>query len=378
MRKCVIVPDSFKGTMSAVRVCEIMGQKVKEHFSECEITAIPVADGGEGTVDCFLYALDGRRLSVETTGPFGDKILAEYAVFGDTAVIETASAAGITLGQGRLNPLEATTYGLGALVKSALENGCKKIILGLGGSCTNDGGVGIAAALGARFYTQSGEEFLPKPHEYTRIGNIDCTSVRELLKNVSIEAMCDIKNPMYGEEGAAYVFAPQKGADSQMVEILDLNLRALDQAIQKSLGLSVAQVPGSGAAGALGAGVLAFLGGSLKSGIETVLDVVAFDDKIRDADMIFTGEGKIDAQSVCGKVIAGVGRRAKLQNIPVVVAAGCRGDGAEEAYEMGVSAIFSTCLEPKSFEEMRGDSEEYLEKTMDSILRVIKVAQGGL
>lgn len=376
MKKCIIVPDSFKGTLSAVRVCEIMERKVKEHFSGCEVTAIPVADGGEGTVDCFLYALDGRRISVNTTGPFGDDIRAEYGVFGDTAVIETASAAGITLAEGRLNPLEAATYGLGALVRSALDNGCKRIILGLGGSCTNDGGVGLAAALGARFYTEAGEEFLPKPYEFTKIGRIDCASVRELLKGVSVEAMCDIENPMYGKNGAAYVFAPQKGADSGTVEILDLNLRALDKAIMNSLNITVAQVPGSGAAGALGAGVVAFLGGVLKPGIETVLDVVGFDDKIRNADVIFTGEGKIDAQSVCGKVIAGVGRRAKLQNIPVIVAAGCRGEGAEEAYLMGVSAIFSTCLEPKNFEEMRGDSEEYLEKTMDSILRVMKLPFG--
>lgn len=373
MRKCIIVPDSFKGTLSAVKVCEIMERKVKEHFSDCEVTAIPVADGGEGTVDCFLYAMEGRRITVPTTGPFGDAVRAEFGVFGDTAVIETASAAGITLAEGRLNPLEATTYGLGALVRSALENGCKKIILGLGGSCTNDGGVGLAAALGARFYSEEGKEFLPKPYEFTKIAWIDCEPVRELLEGVSVEAMCDIGNPMYGKNGAAYVFAPQKGADPETVEILDLNLRALDQAIKKSMNLSVAQISGSGAAGALGAGVVAFLGGILKPGIEAVLDVVDFDKKIRNADVIFTGEGKIDSQSVCGKVIAGVGRRAKLQNIPVIVAAGCRGEGAEEAYQMGVSAIFSTCLEPKSFEEMRGDSEEYLEKTMDSILRVMKL-----
>lgn len=376
MKKCIIVPDSFKGTLSAVQVCEIMERKVKEHFGECEVTAIPVADGGEGTVECFLYALGGRRIGVKTTGPFGENILAEYGIFGDTAVIETASAAGITLGEDRLNPLEATTYGLGALVRSALDNGCKRIILGLGGSCTNDGGVGLAAALGAGFFNEGGEEFLPKPYEFTQISRINCAPVRELLEGVSVEAMCDIENPMYGKDGAAYVFAPQKGADSKAVEILDLNLRALDKAIQKSLNLCVAQVPGSGAAGALGAGVLAFLGGILKPGIETVLDVVGFDEKIKNADVIFTGEGKIDSQSVCGKVIAGVGRRAKLQSIPVVVVAGCRGEGAEEAYQMGVSAIFSTCLEPRSFEEMRGDSEEYLEKTMDSILRVMKLPFG--
>ncbi|MDC7290044.1 glycerate kinase [Blautia schinkii] len=373
MRKCIIVPDSFKGTLSAVRVCEIMEHKVKEHFSGCKVMTIPVADGGEGTVDCFLYAMEGRRITVPTTGPFGDAVRAEFGVFGDTAVIETASAAGITLAEGRLNPLEATTYGLGALVRSALENGCKKIILGLGGSCTNDGGVGLAAALGARFYSQEGKEFLPKPYEFTKIAWIDCEPVRELLEGVSVDAMCDIENPMYGKNGAAYVFAPQKGADPETVEILDLNLRALDQAIKKSMNLSVAQISGSGAAGALGAGVVAFLGGILKPGIEAVLDVVDFDKKIRNADVIFTGEGKIDSQSVWGKVIAGVGRRAKLQNIPVIVAAGCRGEGAEEAYQMGVSAIFPTCLEPRSFEEMRGDSEEYLEKTMDSILRVMKL-----
>ena len=374
MKKCVIIPDSYKGTLSAIRVCDIMKKAVKNHFPDCEVCAIPIADGGEGTVDCFLYAMKGQKIEVETTGPYGEPVQAYYARIDDTAVIETASVAGLSMVEGRMAPRKTTTFGMGKLIRHAVENGCRKIIIGLGGSCTNDGGTGVARSLGTRFFDENGREFAPRADELVRISGIDNRKTRALLQGVRVVSMCDIDNPLYGRNGAAYVFAPQKGADEDCVKVLDENLRWLAKAIDRSLGVKVADMPGAGAAGGLGAGTVSFLGAELRSGIETVLELVRFDDLLEGADMVFTGEGQIDSQSLRGKAVIGVSRHAAGKKVPVTVVAGSIGEGAEGAYEQGVSAIFSINRSAMDFERSRYLSDSNLEKTMDSILRLYRTA----
>lgn len=372
MKKCIVIPDSYKGTLSSIEVCKIMKEYVLNYYPKCNVITIPIADGGEGTVDCFLYALNAKKVFVDTTGPYGEPLSVYYAKAEDTAIIEMASAAGLPLVQNNLDPCKTTTYGVGTLVRNAVESGCKNIVLGLGGSCTNDGGVGLARALGTKFYNNNGMEFVPDADKLTEISFIDNSKTQELLKDCKITAMCDIDNPMYGKTGAAYIFAPQKGADLETVELLDKNLRALADVIKESLHKDVADLPGAGAAGALGAGIVGFLNGKLKSGIESILDLIHFDDILDNTDMIFTGEGRIDSQSLRGKVIIGVAGRAKKKNIPVTAVVGSIGEGANGAYDMGVNAIFSINQTTMAFEEARCLSNVNLAKTMNSIIRFYK------
>ncbi len=369
MKKCVIIPDSFKGTLSSVEICEIIETKVLEYYPDCQVIAIPVADGGEGTVDCFLHALKGDRITLSVSGPYGEKLTGCYARFGKTAVIEMAQAAGLPLVKGRENPALTTTYGVGEMMRHAIENGCNELIIGLGGSCTNDGGTGMAAALGVRFLDNEEKPFVPTGGTLSHIKAIDISPTREFLKDCKITAMCDIDNPMYGETGAAFVFSPQKGADAPMVELLDENLRALSDRITQDLGRDVSRLPGSGAAGAMGAGVAAFLGGELKAGIQTVLDLVRFEEILKGTELVFTGEGKIDGQSLRGKVVIGVAQRAVKQGVPVVAVVGDVADDAVAAYDKGVTAIFSINRLAIPFEKASLRSRQDLISTVNDILR---------
>lgn len=372
MKKCIIIPDSFKGTMSSIEICDIIRSKVKEFYPDCEAIIIPVADGGEGTVDCFIHALGAKKITVQATGPYNEPLKCYYARYNTLAIIEMAQTAGLPQVDHRKNPAVTTTFGTGLTIKKAIEDGCTDIIIGLGGSCTNDGGVGAACAIGVKFYDDTGTSFIPTGNSLKRIKKIDTSEAKQLLSNCKITAMCDIDNPMYGENGAAYVFGPQKGADEDMVKELDQNLRALSQAIIDNLGIDVSNLPGAGAAGAMGAGIVAFFGGTLKSGIHTVLDIVHFDDIIEGADMIFTGEGKIDGQSLRGKVVIGIAERAKKKNIPVIAIVGAIGEDAEKSYEMGVSSIFSINRAAIDFEISRYQSKDNLKATIDSLMRFRK------
>ncbi|MHB8130508.1 MAG: glycerate kinase family protein [Mobilitalea sp.] len=369
MKKCVIIPDSFKGTMSSIEVCEIISAKVKEFYPNCETVTIPIADGGEGTVDCFLHALHAKKVGVQVTGPYNEPLNCYYARHNNTAIIEMAQSAGLPLVEGKRNPALTTTYGTGLMIKHALEHGCTDIVIGLGGSCTNDAGVGAACALGVKFYDKEDNAFLPTGDTLSKIKKIDKSVLEQLLNNCTVTAMCDIDNPMYGDTGAAYIFGPQKGADRDMVIHLDSNLKALSQTIIDNLGIDVSNLPGSGAAGAMGAGIVAFFDGSLKSGIHTILDIIGFDTLIENTDLIFTGEGKIDGQSLRGKVVIGVAERAAKKKIPVVAIVGAVGEDAEKAYQMGVSSIFSINRAAVDFEVSRYQSKENLEATIDSLLR---------
>ncbi len=372
MKKFVIAPDSFKGSMSSVEVCGIVKSKIIEFYPDSEIIEIPVADGGEGTSDCFIQLLGAQKVTLIATGPYNEKLQGYYARKGNTAILETAMFAGLPLAEQRLNPSVTTTFGVGTMIRHAIENGCREIIIGLGGSCTNDGGTGMACALGVRFKNKAGEEFIPTGNTLGEIADIDTTSAERLLKDCKITAMCDIDNPMYGKNGAAYVYGPQKGADRDMILLLDKNLMDLSETIKSQLGVDVSKIPGSGAAGAMGAGILAFLKGSLKPGIETVLDLASFENIIKDADVIFTGEGRIDHQSLRGKVVIGVAARAKSKNIPVIALVGDVGDGAEAAYEMGVSAIVSINRVAMPFEKAKARSKKDLADTVDMVMRLLK------
>lgn len=373
MRKIAVVSDSFKGSVTSSEICAIVSDQAKRFFPACEVVGLPVADGGEGTVDSFLECMTGEKVACEAAGPFFERRMAFYGRFGETAIIEMAAAAGLPLVEGRQNPMLTTTYGVGELMRHALEHGAKRLILALGGSATNDGGCGAAAALGTRFYNAKGEEFIPTGGTLDHIARIDNTATERLLTGVEVIAMCDIDNPMYGERGAAYVFAPQKGADAEMVRLLDAGLASLDQTIIKELGKSVAAIPGAGAAGAMGAGAVAFFGARLNPGIETVLDTVHFEERIAGADFVITGEGRLDSQSLRGKVVIGVARRAKKAGVPVFAVVGDVGDDIDEAYTVGVSAIFSTNHLAIPFSEAKARSAKDYRLTIENLFRALAV-----
>ena len=373
----VITPDSFKGTMSATEVCEIIKKEFLKLDASLEIRCFPIADGGEGTVEALLFN-GGEKISVDVTGPLFEQAESFYGILPDnTAVIEMAACAGLPLVENNKNPEKTTTYGVGELILDAAKRGCKKMIVGLGGSCTNDGGTGAAAAVGVRFYNDQGEDFVPVGGTLSEIARIDASERYAALDGIEIVTMCDIDNPFYGENGAAFIFGPQKGADDEMVRRLDGGLRHLCGRIEDNLGPDLSAVPGGGAAGAMGAGMIAFFGSRLQMGIETVLDTVGFDKMMCGADVVFTGEGKMDSQSLRGKVVIGVSRRAQKAGVPVVVIAGGLDEGLEPAYEMGVSAAFSINRLPQDFSVSRYVSRENMKFAMENIVRLWKAASKG-
>lgn len=372
MKKCIVISDSFKGTLSSLEICAVARQSIPRFFPDCEVVDLPVADGGEGTVECFVQALQAQPVSVEVSGPYGEAVQAIYCRSGKRAVIEMASAAGLPMVEGRQNPERTTTRGVGELAAHAVKYGCTEILLGLGGSCTNDGGCGAAAALGTKFFRESGEEFVPTGGTLGQIARIDTSGTEKLLEKVKVTVMCDVENPLCGPRGAAHVFAPQKGADAAMVERLDAGLRRLDEIIRRDLGLTVGDIPGSGAAGGMGAGCIAFLGAELKSGIEAVLDMVDFDRRLKGADLVITGEGRIDSQSVHGKVVSGIAKRTRPKQVPLIAIVGGIGPGAEEAYDLGVDAIFGTDRPAMDFRQYPEPACVYYQRTLEDILRLIQ------
>ena len=377
MEKILLVPDSFKGTLSSRQVCQVMAGQLRRFFPQAQVKSIPVADGGEGSVEAFLAAAGGERRTRTVTGPFGEPVEAFYGILGDgrTAVIEMAACAGLPLAEGRLNPERATTYGVGELLLAAKEAGCTKAILGLGGSCTNDGGVGAAAALGAKFTRADGAAFVPTGGTLGEIAALDVSPVAQALQGMELTAMCDIDNPLYGDAGAAAVFAPQKGADAAMVARLDAGLRHLGQVAARCLGRDFSHLPGAGAAGGLGFGMAAFCGAQLRMGIDAVLDAVGFDSLLPGTDMVFTGEGKIDSQSARGKVVSGVAARCRKAGVPVVAVVGQIGQGFEEMYQQGLTAVFSINRAAQPFAESRFHAGENLALTMENIARLLAASR---
>lgn len=375
MRKALIAPDSFKGTLSSTKICEIIEEGIRVHYPDAEAVSIPIADGGEGSVDCFLTAMGGELVRCRAVNPFFEEMEGFYALLNDgrTAVIEMAACAGLPLVEDRKNPLLATTYGVGLLMKDAVSRGAREIILGLGGSATNDFGCGAAAALGVAFYNANGEQFIPTGKGLSEIEKIDVTGAADSLGGVTLTLMCDVKNPVFGENGAAYVYAPQKGAAPDDVVLLDEGLRHACEIVRRDVGRDVSALSGGGAAGAMAGGMVAFFDATIRMGIDVVLDTVGFERLLEDADVVFAGEGKIDSQSLQGKVVSGVARRAKAKGVPVIVVVGGVDGDVSDVYDHGVNSVFTINRMPEDFSVSRHKSENNLRQTVDNILRILKI-----
>lgn len=367
MKRCLVLSDSFKGTLSSPDICRIARSL---HSPGWHIDALPVADGGEGTTDCFLDACGGQRIALPVSGPFGGTIDGFYGLLPDgTAVVECAAAAGLHQTEGRPDPEAATTYGVGQLLAHALDHGAKRLILGLGGSCTNDGGCGAAAALGVRFYDRQGRGFVPTGGTLADIEAIDLSGRHPGLRPGVLTVMCDIDNPLYGETGAAYIFAPQKGANDACVQRLDAGLRHLAAVLHAQLGAEVDTLPGGGAAGGFGAGCAALLCGALRSGITTVLDTVDFDRRAVGCDLVVTGEGSFDAQSLGGKAISGVAGRCQKLRVPAAVLAGRVALTPEQWAPLDLRAVRSINPTGATFEDARVNAAAYYRTALETLLK---------
>ncbi|WP_363551137.1 glycerate kinase [Caldifermentibacillus hisashii] len=373
----VLAPDSFKESMTAKEVCEAMEIGIKRAIPDAECIHVPMADGGEGTVQSLIDATGGTLEKKEVTGPLGTKVVAGYGILGDgkTAVIEMAAASGIHfVTKETKNPLITTTYGTGELIKDCIEQGITDIILGIGGSATNDGGTGMAAALGYKFLDEDGKELKLGGGFLDRLATIDTSNVIPGLRDVHILVASDVTNPLCGEHGASRVFGPQKGATPEIVEILDNNLRHYAQVVKDQLGIDVLNVPGAGAAGGLGAGLLAFTNATMKKGIEIVIEYTNLKEKLRHADYCFTGEGGIDFQTKFGKTPYGVAKVAKSvnPNMKVIALAGYIGKDVEVLYEEGFDAIFGIVPGAAELSTLLKQGSENVARTAESVARLLR------
>mgnify|MGYP001013375099 CR=1 FL=1 len=371
--RIVIAPDSFKGSLSSAEVAQAMARGVGHVLPQAELVLLPLSDGGEGLVDSLTEASGGELLDVDVIGPLGSPVQATMGLMGGgrTAVIEMAQASGLILvSESKRNPLVTTTFGTGELIRKALDLGCDHLIIGIGGSATNDGGMGMAQALGFRFLDAEGAPLGSGGGELARLERIDARGVDPRLAQVRIDVACDVNNPLTGPQGASYIYGPQKGATPEMVELLDGALVNYERILLKDLNQDVGKVPGAGAAGGLGAALMALLKGSLVSGIELVLDVLGFDKKLLGAQLILTGEGKFDAQSAYGKVPMGVARRGKKHGVPVCVIAGSVLPGAKVLHGEGVSAYFSILNQPMSLQEAMTRGAELVEYQAAQVVRL--------
>lgn len=372
----VLAPDSFKESMTAKEVCVVMERGIKKVNSNIRCIHVPMADGGEGTMQSLVDATGGEVYSLEVVGPLGNKVKAEYGILGngEIGVLEMASASGIHLvSLEERNPLITTTYGTGELIKACLDRGVKKLLIGIGGSATNDGGVGVIQALGGRLLDKDGNELGFGGGELEKLDRIDLTNFDRRLKDVVIEVACDVSNPLCGENGASYIFGPQKGASVEMIKILDNNLKHYAKVIKEQFGKDVLEIAGAGAAGGLGAGLMVFLNGNLKKGIEIVIEYSGLEKKIKNCDMVWTGEGSIDFQTQYGKTPLGVATVAKKYNKPVVALAGRVGDDIDILYEKGIDSIFGIMRGVTTIDEALKNGKENIERTSENIVRLMEM-----
>jgi len=375
--KILIAPDSFKGSLTALEVAESIERGLLAVESDLEIIKIPMADGGEGTVRSLIDAMGGELIFKEVIGPTGKPVKAHFGFIHEKrlAVIEMASASGLVLmPPGEADPMKTTTYGTGELIKAALDQGAEKLIIGIGGSATNDAGVGMAQALGIDFLDECGENVGPGGGELNRIKSINLENLDPRIKRAEIKVACDVNNPLYGPDGAAFVYGPQKGATPEMVRILDNNLRHLAMVIKRDLKRNVQDIPGAGAAGGLGAGLVAFLNAELKSGVDIVLETNGLAEKLKGVDLVITGEGRIDGQTIKGKTPIGVARKAKEFGLPVIAICGMVGDNANLVYQGGIDAVFSIIQQPATLEEAIDKASEWVQFTAEQIFRVYRMS----
>ena len=370
--RVVIAPDKFKGSLTALEAAEAMARGLSRVDPSAEIDRVPMADGGEGTVAALVAATGGSYRTVTVTGPLGDPVVASFGLLGDgrTAVLEMASASGLWLVPPALrDPLRATTRGTGQLLLAALEAGARRVIVGIGGSATNDGGAGLGQALGFRLLDTHGRELEPGGGELDRLARIERTDQVAVLGSATIAVACDVTNPLCGPQGASAVYGPQKGATPEMVERLDRNLGHFADIVARDLDVAVRDIPGSGAAGGLGGGLVAFAGGRLEGGVNLVIEAVNLRERLHAADLCLTGEGALDGQSAFGKTAVGVARLAHSLRCPTLAIAGSIGPGAEAVLEQGVDAYFSICPGPVHIDEAIERASELLENATAQAVR---------
>ncbi len=377
MKKVIVIPDSFKGSMSSFEVCQITRKAIHASFPKCNVVTIPIADGGEGTVEAFVSACNGEVVSCSVYDPYFNEIDSFIGLIDNkkTAIIEMAAAAGITLRRDNHNIENTSTYGVGQLIEYALNLGANKIILGLGGSLTNDAACGLVSALGVKFYNQEGQPFIPLSGTLTDIVSIDFSNLDYRLKDTKLITMCDINNPLFGNEGASYVFSPQKGASPQQVKLLDRNLRHLAKITKEHIPHADPTFAGAGAAGGMGFGMKYFLNSEIQMGIHTILDVIDFENLAKDADLVITGEGKMDAQSLGGKVVIGIASRTKVLNVFLLAIVGVVGEDIASAYDAGIGAIFNTNRASLPFDKAKLRCKQDLYDTVNDIMKVIKLSK---
>ncbi|MDT2048393.1 glycerate kinase [Bacillus sp. 1780r2a1] len=371
--KIVIAPDSFKESLSALEVAEAVEKGFKQVLPQANYVKIPMADGGEGTVQSLVDATDGEIILKKVTGPLGEPVEAFFGILGTkkTAVIEMAAASGLHLvPPANRNPLMTTTKGTGELISAALDYGVNHIIIGIGGSATNDGGAGMAKALGAQLLDAEGNEILDGGGALGNLAFINLATLDSRLQHVKIEVACDVDNPLTGERGASAIFGPQKGATPEMVALLDQNLRHYAAVLERDLGQKIDDVPGAGAAGGLGAGLLAFLQAELKRGVDIVIEATSLLEAVRDADVVITGEGKIDGQTIYGKTPIGVAKAAKKYGVPVIGIAGNVGADSQVVYEHGIDALFSIVPGVTTLENAFANASEYVERAAKNVAAV--------
>ncbi len=378
MMRIIVAPDSFKESLSASEAAQRITEGIINIFPAAQVIQVPLSDGGEGLTESLIDAAGGRFIECPVSDPLGDKIQARYGILNDqrTAVIEMAAASGLPLvPRSNRNPLVTTTRGTGELILAALNAGCERLIIGIGGSATNDGGAGMAQALGVKLLDQKGSDIGPGAQGLLNLSQIDISDLDPRLAQTEVMVACDVENPLYGLNGAAYVYGPQKGASLEMLPLLDQALINLAEIIARDLGMQVHDIPGAGAAGGLGAGLMAFAGGKLLSGIQLVFEILGFEAILAaGADLVITGEGSINSQSLYGKVPVGVARLAKKHDLPVLAIAGQIGSGTEEVYEAGIDAIMAMAPGPISLEESISRAGELL---TDATTRALRIMEAG-
>lgn len=377
MKRITVAVDSFKGSLSSREVADAVEQGIISVLPDCSVQKVSIADGGEGTVEAMVENLAGEWVEVDVSDPLMRSVKARYGVVdgGRMAVMEMSAASGLPLlSDGERNPLKATTYGTGQMIADAIGRGCRKILMGIGGSATNDAGVGMLSALGFRFYDAQGELLSGGGEVLSQIARIDADGVLPQLSQCEFEVACDVKNPLFGESGAAYVFAPQKGADKAMVEQLDAGLRNFARVVEEFVGEDLSLWPGAGAAGGLGFGFKALLGAKLRPGIDVVLDAIGFSALIKGSDLVITGEGKIDSQTVMGKAPSGVLRASSQQSIPTVAIGGAV-EMCEELAESDFVAILPIISGPSSLQEamLKDVAHKNIRRTVEQIIRLLNL-----
>ncbi|MCR2822580.1 glycerate kinase [Lederbergia panacisoli] len=370
--KIVIAPDSFKGSVSAKDAALAIEKGVKKAFPNADTVLIPVADGGEGTLETLITATRGQKVYTKVTGPLGKEVDAHFGVLGDqtTCIIEMALASGLNLiDESERNPMLTTTYGTGELIKSALDQGYRNFVLAIGGSATNDGGVGMLQALGMQFKDKDGNEIGYGGGELDKIHGIFIDHFDKRIKESTFSIASDVENPLIGEKGASYVFGPQKGATAEMVKILDKNLLHYANLVEIATGIRLHDMPGAGAAGGIGGAFSAFFPSDMQRGIEVVLEYANFADVLNGVDLVITGEGKVDFQTAYGKTPMGVAQAAQKKNVPVIILAGSVGENIQNLYQYGVVGIFSIINGPMSLDKAMKEAEGLLETSVEQVCR---------